>query len=253
MMRLVMNIPFAAQYQHQIKDRLRGFLHSEKGNLIVTANPEMLVLCQKDKEFDQVLRSAELVVADGTGIVIASALLPGTRIPERITGNDILQFLFEILNEQQGRILFLGAAKGISHKAADTVKERYPNMHVHAIHGGKICKHSDHCWDHEEGLLEQIRAFKPHVIAVAMNFGEQEKFARYLLDQIEGSKIAVGIGGAFDFLSGNIKRAPKFFRVLGLEWLWRLIKQPTRYKRIFRALVVFPLLLITDTLRTFRK
>lgn len=247
-----MNVPFAAQYQKQIKERLQGFLRSEKGNLIVTANPEMLVLCKRDPEFHDLLQSAELVVADGTGIVIASALLPGERIPERITGNDILKFIFEILSEQQGRILFLGASKGVSHKAADKVKARYPNLHIHAIHGGKICKRGDHCWDHEEGLLEKIRAFKPQVIAVAMNFGEQEKFARYLLDQVEGSKIGVGIGGAFDFLSGNVKRAPKLVRFFGLEWLWRLIKQPSRYKRILRALIIFPLLLITDTIRSLR-
>jgi N-acetylglucosaminyldiphosphoundecaprenol N-acetyl-beta-D-mannosaminyltransferase len=240
------------------------FLESNNQNYIVTPNPEIILKAQKDEELFYILNKANLSLPDGFGLKLA-ALLMGKKL-RRLTGADAILDIFKIAEEKQKRILIVNNKKGLSSSSELLIalSNRYPNLKFFietadfdfSISTKKEIIHFDFDKKNiftkfakkiEKKVNERLEFLVPNKILdfapdiMVCNFGApyQEKFIYHNLNKVPSVKIGIGIGGALDFLTGKIKRAPKWMRFLGLEWLWRLIKQPKRFKRIFRAVFVF--------------
>lgn len=195
-------------------------VESGQGAQVVTANPELIHFADRDPRLRQLINSAYLVTADGIGVVWAAKKL-GFPVPERVTGIDLIEALFPVADEKQWRIFFLGSKPGVAEKAAQKVAEKYPGIQWQAHHG--------YFKKEEEGeVLEKIRSFSPHLLLVGLGAPRQEFWIfshRYL------PTISIGVGGSFDALSGVNKRAPQWIQKIHLEWLYRLLKQPSRWRR----------------------
>lgn len=225
-----------AETLEQINEMLSG----SEGNLIATVNPEFVLASQKDIEFKNVLNSAAIATADGTGIIWAGKLLKKIKLI-RVTGVDLC---LELLKGKcpEAKIFLLGGASGV----AETVKAKYPDTWiVGAESGGELVEAT---WELEDNqaVIDQINSSGANLLLVAFGQVRQEMWIAKNLDKLQNIRVAIGIGGTFDYLSGKIKRAPQFLRAIGLEWLFRLIKEPKRWRRIWNATVKFPLLIMKE-------
>ncbi|KUK84220.1 MAG: Glycosyl transferase, WecB/TagA/CpsF family [Microgenomates bacterium 39_6] len=202
---------------------------ADKKGYIVTPNPEFIVKAQKDKNFADILNEADFSVPDGIGLVWAAKLFYGQKKAprKRITGVDLMADICQIAGKKGWSIFLLGAKEGVADKCARKLEKKY-GLRVLGTYSGW----ADKSWDKKtrQIIREKIGLRKCHFIFVAYGAGKQEHWIKRNLDKIP-VKMGMGVGGAFDFLSGEVKRAPKLFRKLGLEWLWRLIKEPWRWRR----------------------
>ncbi|MDA8236215.1 MAG: WecB/TagA/CpsF family glycosyltransferase [Clostridia bacterium] len=199
-----------------------GYTDDKKTNLVVTANPEIIMLSREDRQFKDILAQAALVTADGVGLVIAGKIL-GRPLPQRVTGIDLVTRLFEEGGGRGLRFYFLGAAPGVAETAARNLTEKYPGLEVAGV---------QHGFFQESGpVLEQITQARPHILLVALGMGKQERWVWEHREAL-GVPVAIGVGGSFDVFAGKVRRAPIWMQRLGLEWLYRLLKEPWRYKRM---------------------
>ena len=203
--------------------RIEGFLEDGQQHYIVTPNPEFLIKAQQDREFRRILNQADLAVADGIGLIFASWFL-GQSLKGRITGVDLMKGICQRAVQKNWLIYLFGSVEGIAERTIDNLKEKYPGLQV------KV-------WQSDS---QQEISHQPVILFVALGAPKQEKWIVQNLEKMPLVKLAVGVGGTFDFISGQVRRAPKFLRRLGLEWLWRLFYQPWRIRRIFNAVVKFP-------------
>jgi N-acetylglucosaminyldiphosphoundecaprenol N-acetyl-beta-D-mannosaminyltransferase len=226
----------------QTLDKIQDFLVDGKQHFVVTPNPEIILAAIKpDEEFFCLLNKADLSLPDGVGLKI-SAWLMGVNF-SRITGADFIKDVLKIAESGNRRIAILNWQSGLS-SAKDINKalnDKYPNLQILTID-----------IERQVSLLEEkllkIKEFQPEIIFCTLGAPYQEKFIFHNLAKMPSVKIGMGIGGSFDFLTGRINRAPKIFRVIGLEWLWRLIfhkgknkaDRLNRWKRIYHAVIVFP-------------
>lgn len=200
---------------------------------VCTANPEFVMAAQRDREFLAVLRQADLVLPDGVGLLWA-ARRQGRRLPERVAGSDLIYRLAERAAGAGWRVYYLGAAAGVAERAAETLQARYPGLVVAGAYAGSPRP------EEETALVARVRAAKPDVLLVAYGAPAQDKWIARNRASL-GVPVSVGVGGAFDFVAGEARRAPAWAQRAGLEWLHRLWRQPWRARRIFQAVVAFPL------------
>lgn len=226
----------------ELNTKISEFLYSEKGHCIVTANPEIIVHAQKDDEFRDIINKADLVIPDGSGLILASKILsPGNKLTERIHGIDLvyrIARIFEILSEKN-RIFFLGARGENAKLAAQKIKKNFPNIEIAGTFSGEAGEEGDRV------TVSIINQVKPDILFVAYGAPKQEKWIARNLKNLPTVRLAIGVGGAFDIISGKISRAPIWMRNAGLEWLWRLLKEPQRIGRIYNATVKFMWLVLT--------
>lgn len=218
--------------------RVRGFFKSGKKAYIVTPNSEMIVQARKDPEFAEVLNGADLAVPDTAGLVWASRIW-GTPLKEWVAGADLFVELCAEAARRGGRVFLLGAGPGVAGKAARALRKRCPKLKVAGTFAGDGASKGD-----RETVAEVKRGSKGEdidLLFVAYGHGKQERWIRRNLTKVP-VKVVVGVGGSFDYVSGAVVRAPKLFRRLGLEWLYRLVRQPWRIKRQFQLL---PFILLT--------
>ena len=220
-------------------EKIIAFLESGGNHLVVTPNPEIILTAQTDQEFFNILNAADLSLADGFGLKIA-ALLNGQRLT-RVTGSDLTLKILELALKRRERVLILNWERGLSNnlEIQNILLEKYPGLRVLVLD----CPRSDSL---ALEINTKIKDFNPSILFSALGSPEQEKIIYRHLSDWPSVRVAIGVGGSFDFLTGKIKRAPLTFRRLGLEWLWRLIQQPTRLKRIYRATFVFMFKVIKD-------
>ena len=191
---------------------------------MVTINPEFTIAARNDRRFYQVLRKADLAVADGIGIVWAARLL-GDRLPERVGGIDLVERLAERAARDGYGIFFLGAAPGVAEEAAAALRGRYPRLRVAGTFAG-----SPSCGE-KPAIRAMISAAHPEILLVAFGAPAQDLWIAENQAAV-GVPVAIGVGGAFDFLAGRIRRAPRWIQRIGLEWLYRLARQPSRWRRM---------------------
>ena len=180
---------------------------------IVTPNPEILVIANKNKNYKTVLNEAKLALPDGVGVTIASKLL-GKGLKRRITGVDLVEMLCMEGAKKPITIGFLGSRPGVADKTAECLQKKYPGLKV-------IFAKEE--WN--EGSSKQI-----DILFVAFGSPKQELWIAENLSKLP-VKVVIGVGGSFDFISGRVKRAPAWIRKAGFEWLYRLINEPWRIKR----------------------
>ena len=200
------------------------FLKGDSGNLIVTPNPEIVMKAKDDEEFKQIINSAELVIPDGIGIIKAGKILK-TPLKERVAGYDLICNLLEKHSDGSASFYFWGSKPGFAAEAKEKVEAKYPNIKIVGTHTGYFKP------EEEAEIVEEIRQLKPDILLVGIGFPRQEKMIHKY--KAEGFfKIGIGCGGSIDVLAGEVKRAPKLFIKLHLEWFYRLLKEPTRFKRM---------------------
>ena len=204
---------------------------------IVTPNPEFVIAAGKDDEFKQILSKADLSLTDGRGIQFAARFLR-LSIPERIPGTDFMIRLCGRLAELQIPIFLLGGDPSVAEKCAKKLISKYPSIKIAGIFSGDANEAGD---SEAIGMINNTNA---RFVFVAFGAPKQEKWIARNFHKLKKVNVAMGVGGAFDYISGNVNRAPFIFRRIGLEWLWRLIFQPKRFVRIFRAVIIFPLIII---------
>ncbi len=205
-------------------------LSGKEAKQAVTVNGEQILAASKNPKHQAVINEADLVVPDSTNVVWLSHL-KGGGLAQKTPGVDIVTRLCDIAAKHGYTVYLLGSKPGVADKAAERLKKWFPTLKIAGTSAAN---------PNEPYALERIREAKPDIILVAYGAPAQEYWIAEHKNET-GAKILVGVGGTFDMLSGSLPRAPKFFRALQLEWLWRLILQPSRFKRIWNAVVVFPL------------
>jgi N-acetylglucosaminyldiphosphoundecaprenol N-acetyl-beta-D-mannosaminyltransferase len=224
----------------------RGLMETEGCSLIVTPNSEIVVNAAKDPELKRIIERADLVIPDGIGLVYASKIM-GAPLSERVTGIDFLSAILAYLAETGRSAYFLGSkpgeggAPGIAELAAEKMKEKHPDLKVAGTHHGYF-KEAD-----EESIVKAINDSGADFLIAALGSPKQEKFLYRHRGEL-AVKGAIGVGGSLDVFAGTLKRAPEFYRNHGLEWLYRLIQQPSRYKRM-AALPLFMIKIAVSRLR----
>ena len=200
---------------------------------ICTGNPEFLMAARRDREFREVLNGADLVVPDGVGLLMAARWL-GARLPERVAGSDLIYRIAERAAQHGWGVYFLGAAEGVAARAAERLQSIYPGLKVAGIFAGspKI--------EDEDVIVARLRTACPDILLVAYGAPQQDKWIARNRERL-GVPVSIGMGGSFDFVAGEARRAPVWIQQLGLEWLHRMGRQPWRVRRILTAVVLFPL------------
>ncbi|MBQ9280212.1 MAG: WecB/TagA/CpsF family glycosyltransferase [Clostridia bacterium] len=220
----VLGVNFDNVTMNEAIEKCMAYLSSENGNLVVTPNPEIVMRANEDSEFKDIINHAALVIPDGIGIIKGAKIL-GTPLKERVAGYDLICNLFDQGKDGSISFYFWGGKPGVAELAKEKIKEKYPELNVLGAHHGYFQE------EEEKEIIEEIRTLKPDVLLVGLGFPKQEKtINKYLNDGI--FKIGIGCGGSIDVIAGTVKRAPKFFIDLHLEWFYRLLKQPTRFKRM---------------------
>jgi len=222
--------------------KIQAFLRSETGHYIVTANPEIVILTQEDHVFRDIVNKADLVVPDGVGLIFASKIISRKNsLRERAQGIDLIYRIAKNFNNagQKISIFFLGARGENAKLAAKRMKKNFPNIEIAGFFGGEADEKGD------KVALSIINQARPNIVFVAYGAPSQEKWIARNLKKMPTVRLAIGVGGAFDVISGKIKRAPFWMRNIGLEWLWRLIKEPSRIGRIYNATIKFSWLVLT--------
>ena len=235
----------------ELREQLRAWLNGPSLRTIVTPNPEFILQARKDEAFRERLNQADLSVADGTGLKYALAALSNERLENRQTGVDLLEELAALCAKEEKNLLLFGGLHGSAQQAAGALRTRYPALDVRAYEPG-LMKESRHELKVAPADLEAIGLHAAAVLAVGLGQGKQEQFIAQYANGFPTIRIAIGVGGAFDTIGGRLPRAPASWRRAGLEWLWRLRLEPHRWPRIFRATVVFPIVVISATLKQHR-
>ena len=251
----ILDIPIDAITQRDALVRIAGFLKSEGQYHIATPNPEMLVEAHRNPEFKKVLQGTELNLPDGVGVVWvirkkrSSAVASSAVVVSRVTGTDTLQQICSLESRlcPPERVFLLGAAPGIAEKASKILKEKNSALNITGTYSGSP-KEED-----EEEIISRINAAQPTILFVAFGAPSQDLWIARNLPKLKTVKVAMGVGGALDFIAGKQKRAPKLMRQIGLEWLWRLMREPRRIKRIWRAVVLFTILVLVETRNSYAK
>jgi N-acetylglucosaminyldiphosphoundecaprenol N-acetyl-beta-D-mannosaminyltransferase len=215
-------------------ERIEKLVRGGGHHLVATVNPEFVMRARKDVEFARVLETADLCLADGTGIVWA-ARRQGCKMSGPVTGVDLVPRLAELCERRGFRLFLLGAGPGVAAELASSLRARHPRLEV-AAHAGSPDPKSD------EETLRLITGHDTQVLLVAYGAPRQELWIDRVQRRI-GDGVAIGVGGAFDFLTGRVPRAPEWMRRAGLEWLYRLVRQPWRIRRM-AALPVYALKVI---------
>lgn len=212
--------------------RILGRLERGERTFVITANPEFVMLARRDHEVALVARDADVVVADGTGVVVGSRLLgDGLR---RVAGRLLVDRLIPELAARGVSIFLLGAAPGVAERAADALRRRAPDLRIAGCYAGLP--------DDAEPVA-RVRAAAPDVLLVAYGMPKQERWIARNLASLPSVRLAIGVGGVFDQLAGLQRVPPAVLHRLGLEWLWRLLLEPSRWRRqrllpLFAALIL---------------
>lgn len=213
--------------------KTEDFLDGESTNIIFTPNSEILLDAIKEPAFAEILNSGDLVVPDGIGVVMASKFY-NMPIKERVAGYDLMCKLIEVAYHKKKSIYLLGGKEGVAEEAAARLKEKYCGINIAGMHNGYF--HDDE----EILIIEDIIRLKPDIVFVALGAPKQERWI-YEHRHSLPIKIIMGVGGSLDVIAGKVKRAPEFWQKAGLEWFYRLLKDP---KRIFRVLKLPKFILI---------
>ena len=219
----ILGIPFDNMTRKEFLKELYKRMNLKQKTFLVTANPEIVMYAQENKDYYELLMQADYIAPDGIGIVKASHTL-GTPIKERVPGFELMLGLLEIADMEKKNVYFIGAKEEIIELTIEKIKQEWPHINIVGYHHGYF-NHAD------PEMINKVKETEPDMVFVAFGFPRQEKWISNYLSQVS-SGIAVGVGGSFDVLSGKTKRAPRLVQSFHIEWLYRLIRQPSRYKRM---------------------
>jgi N-acetylglucosaminyldiphosphoundecaprenol N-acetyl-beta-D-mannosaminyltransferase len=227
-----LNIPHVSIYgirvckfnKKQTVEWLEQAIANRQTTQVITANPIMLMTALEQPEYMAMMQRAELIVPDGAGLVWATSYV-GEPVAEKVAGIDLMHELLAIGEVKGWRIFLLGASPEIIQATAGKLKSRYPRLQLVGVRDGYFKT------DDNEAVVSQIREAAADILLVGRSADKQEPWIDRFKDDL-GVPVMMGIGGSFDVISGKLKRAPKFFIRLRLEWFYRLLQEPWRYRRM---------------------
>ena len=201
------------------------YMRAERLHQIATVNPEFVMKAQEDPAFLQVLQGADLCIPDGIGLLLAGRRY---RRPfrERVAGSELVYHLSEEAAERGWRLFLLGAAPGVAEEAASRLGARYPGLQITGVYAG-----SPDPAENDE-IVARINASRADLLYVAYGAPRQDKWIARNRENLHTVRVAMGVGGALDFIAGAAVRAPERWQRLGLEWLYRLLREPWRWRRM---------------------
>ena len=203
---------------------IRGFISSGNPHIIVTADASAIVIAQNDEDFRGIINNADLVTPDGAGLLKAAKLF-GTPLIDRVSGVDIANNVCGMGAEDGFSIFLLGAKPGIAEMAGERLKQQYPGLKIAGTHHGYFTEAEN------AAIAAKVRDAGAKVLLVGLGIPRQEKWIRDHLSEL-GVCMAMGVGGSFDVLSGQIRRAPVWMQRHGLEWVYRLAKDPKKITKV---------------------
>lgn len=223
----ILDIPIDKLTYAQLLEQLGGYIdRADRLYQVCTVNPEFVMIAQTDAIFRHILQRADLCLADGVGLLYASRYV-GNPLTVRVTGSDGVPLIAERAAQQGWRLYLLGAGEGIAEQAAQALRTRHPNLMIVGTYSGSPAPAE------EDALVERINATDADILFVAYGAPNQDKWIARNAPRLK-VKVAMGVGGTFDYLSGHVKLAPNWIRTIGFEWLYRLIRQPNRLRRQLR-------------------
>ena len=221
----ILDVPVVPYTMDETVTKLTQDTLKNKRNFVVTANAEIIMMAQGDKEYKTLLaETADLILPDGAGTVWAGNYL-GYTIPERVAGYDLYLRLLEEAAKNNIPVYFFGGKPGIAEEAAEEGKHRWPGLNVAGCRNGYFSA------EEEPGIIEDINRSGAAMLFAALGAPKQEKWLAQYRDRLKPC-LLMGIGGSFDVLAGKVQRAPKWMQDAKLEWLFRLMKQPSRFGRM---------------------
>ena len=223
------NVNFHNYSFTEFMDLFKSRLEKGQKTFVVTANPELVIFANKNEQYLKTLKKADFITPDGIGIVIASKILKKP-LKERVAGFDLMGKLLEYAEDMGFTVYLLGAKNETLEKAYQNILKKHPNLKI-------VGKHHGYFDISDEKVAKEINDLKPDIVFAALGFPKQEYWIERYIEQFEKG-LFMGVGGSFDVWAGEVKRAPDLWIKLNLEWLYRLIKQPTRLKRML-ALPMF--------------
>ncbi len=220
----ILDIPVDAITMQEAVAKVGAFIKKGGAHAIYTPNAEIMMQAQRDPQLKDIMIRADMLTADGAGVVLASKLL-GRSVPEKVSGVDLV---YEILKAYAANGLscyLFGAKPGVAQEAADRIKSEYPGLVIGGYRNGYFTDNE------EEEIINDISQASPDILLVALGAPKQEKWIFSHLDRLN-ARVCIGIGGGINILSGRVQLAPDFFRRNGMEWLYRLYKEPRRARRM---------------------
>lgn len=258
----IFDIPFSDTTLEDASSFIVDTVKHGKEGYVCTPNPEMLLESQKNPEFKNILQRSLLNIPDGIGILWAAthiynksskikalltlpliALYPNyfkKVLQERVTGADLVQTICKKIAKENINCFFLGSAPGVAKKAAEILEKKYPGLSINETYAGSPRE------EEMDEIVSMIDESDTDILFVAYGAPTQELWISKAMKKLKTVNVAIGIGGTFDFISGKKVRSPKWMQKIGLEWLYRLIQEPSRWRRIYNATVKFPIKVISS-------
>ena len=206
-----------------------GFAASKQFHSVFTPNAEIVELCIEDENIRGIVNSADLVVPDGAGVVLASKIL-NKKLKQKVAGVDLGENAIRLATEKGYNVFFLGGKPGIAELAANKLAEKYEGFAPVGVNDGYFQKQGEE----SDKIIEKINSLNTDILFVCLGVPVQEKWICENKDKLKNVGLVMGLGGSLDAYSGNVKRAPKIFIKLNLEWFYRLIKEPKRIGRMMK-------------------
>lgn len=220
----VLGVDFDSITLQEAADSAAAALYGDCARYVVTPNPEIVELCRKDAELCRIVNDAYLVLPDGIGIVYGAKIL-GTPIAGRVPGIAFIEAVFDKIKGTDRTVFLLGAAPGVAEAAKEKLEAKYEGLKIVGVHDGYF--------DDDEQVLRIVNSCSPDLLVVCLGAPKQEK----LMAKWRGSvdcRLMAGLGGCLDVFSGKVQRAPEIWQKLGMEWLYRAVRDPKRIKRIIK-------------------
>lgn len=220
----ILSIPIWNVTMDETRDYVFQWIDEGRAASIATANAEMLMKSKTDHELFHILKNADMVIPDGAGVLWA-AEQQGKTFKERVTGFDLAYRLLQEATVRQTPVYLFGGAEGIVDKAVENCENKFGKLKLAGTHSGFFTA------DEERDIIRDIRESGARILLVALGVPKQEKWIKQHLPEL-GPCVCIGVGGTFDVLAGKSGRAPEWMQHNRLEWLYRLFKEPTRFKRM---------------------
>ena len=220
----IMGVDFDSLTLSEAVDRAEALISERRAAYVVTPNPEIVMTCWENPYAMEAVLNADLVLPDGVGIVYGAKIL-GTPLKGKLPGIDFAAELMRRMASRGGRVYLLGAKPGVAEMAGLRMQEQYPGLIVCGTHDGYF--------QEDVPIIEEINALQPDLLLVCLGAPKQELWMRRNHPVMKVGLMA-GLGGSLDVFAGTVKRAPALFQRLGLEWFYRLIKEPWRFKRMMK-------------------
>ncbi|UCC52645.1 MAG: WecB/TagA/CpsF family glycosyltransferase [Anaerolineaceae bacterium] len=221
----ILNTPVHSVSMIQTLHLVHRYMTEPGLHQIATTNPEFVMRAQHDEHFRQVLQEADLCIADGVGLILAAHWL-GTPLPERVPGSELVYKLAEMAAQEKWRIFLLGAGPGVADKAAAIFQSMYPQLKIAGTYAGSPDPSEN------ELIAQLIKNSRADILFVAYGAPNQDKWIARNRETLPTVRLAIGVGGSLDFVTGKTTRAPSWIQNLGLEWLYRLLQEPWRWRRM---------------------